>query len=267
MALHTTTSLASLISNYNDSDDELPTNSEPKTSVPSTAQPSQHAVSSPVVITAQRLTSPPPSSSPPFSPPTSFLPACTPSSETVDGLAIKLEKYWKLKEQGTGINSKLRQSKAFNNPDILEKLIAFVGIKEAGTHFSREVFNPSGFAPSDFYDQLSVPPQQRTSNRIDFQPGGTSVLTFPSQVIQQRNETKDTKETKPGDEPAPPPAKRSKWDVTLPTTGQAQAVPVQPVSQPVPTDKSKSSQVPPLSAYADYARKRRESERAKRVQL
>lgn len=96
-------------------------------------------------------------------------------------------------------------------------MIAFVGIKEAGTHFSREVFNPSGFAPSDFYDQLSmyrcklfvtrkgVPPQQRTSNRIDFQPGGTSVLTFPSQVIQQRNETKDTKETKPGDEPAPPP--------------------------------------------------------------
>ena len=51
----TTTSLASLISNYNDSDDELPTNSEPKTSVPSTAQPSQHAVSSPVVITAQRF--------------------------------------------------------------------------------------------------------------------------------------------------------------------------------------------------------------------
>jgi len=50
----------------------------------------------------------------------------------------------------------LRESHAFKNPDILEKLISFCNIVEIGSNYPREVYDPFGFENSgDFYDELA----------------------------------------------------------------------------------------------------------------
>lgn len=59
-----------------------------------------------------------------------------------------------MKAQGKSVNQNLKRSKAFKNPDILEKLVQFVEVNEIGSNYPKHLFDPMGFDPSDFYDEL-----------------------------------------------------------------------------------------------------------------
>jgi len=83
-------------------------------------------------------------------PPKPDLSLCSPH------LKAKLQKFFALKKQGKSVNRNLRESHAFKNPDILEKLISFCSIVEIGSNYPREVYDPFGFENSgDFYDELA----------------------------------------------------------------------------------------------------------------
>jgi hypothetical protein len=67
-----------------------------------------------------------------------------------------LEKFHELKAAGRSVNRNLYQSKAFQNPDILEKLITFCDIIEIGSNYPKEVFDPLNIDENDFYDKLGT---------------------------------------------------------------------------------------------------------------
>lgn len=46
------------------------------------------------------------------------------------------------------------KNKAFRNPHIYNKLVEFVELDEIGSNFDREVYDPYGFPPEAFADQL-----------------------------------------------------------------------------------------------------------------
>jgi hypothetical protein len=59
-----------------------------------------------------------------------------------------------MKQSGKSVMTSLTSSKAFKNPDMLEKLISFCKIDEIGTNYPPALFNTKDFLPSDFYDEL-----------------------------------------------------------------------------------------------------------------
>jgi len=58
----------------------------------------------------------------------------------------------------------LYQSKAFYNPDILEKLITFCDIVEIGSNYPKDLFDPQNYETSDVYDVLAKVPEAKPRN-------------------------------------------------------------------------------------------------------
>lgn len=71
-------------------------------------------------------------------------------------LQDKLASLHAKKAKGMHLNVRLVTSKEIRNPDILEKLVAFCGVNEIDTNFPKQLFDPFGFDPSDFYEQLGA---------------------------------------------------------------------------------------------------------------
>ena len=67
-------------------------------------------------------------------------------------------KYLELKAQGRSINSELRKSKGYRNPDFLQKIVKHFDIKEQWSHFPTNVFDPTGYPPDDYFDKLGTFP-------------------------------------------------------------------------------------------------------------
>lgn len=79
----------------------------------------------------------------------------TSTSSTTSGIHQKLNKWMQLKRNGVNVNSTLRKSKGFRNPDFLQSAVRHFAIDERATHFSKDVFDPNGYARDDFYDTLA----------------------------------------------------------------------------------------------------------------
>ncbi|KAL7815347.1 HCNGP-like domain-containing protein [Trichoderma aethiopicum] len=70
----------------------------------------------------------------------------------------KVEQFLQLKKKGVHFNSKLEQSAALKNPSLMDKLLDFVGIDDAGqyeTTLPKELWDPRGFPEWAFRDKLS----------------------------------------------------------------------------------------------------------------
>lgn len=52
-------------------------------------------------------------------------------------------------------NRSIQDNKAFRNPSIYEKLIAFLNIDEKGTNFPPETYNPYRWSQQSYYDELA----------------------------------------------------------------------------------------------------------------
>ncbi|TPX44546.1 hypothetical protein SeMB42_g04289 [Synchytrium endobioticum] len=69
-------------------------------------------------------------------------------------LEAKFEQWMKLKAQGMHFNTRLTRTHAFRNPSIMSKMIEFQGLDEYGSNFPKDVFDPHGFPPETYVDEL-----------------------------------------------------------------------------------------------------------------
>lgn len=68
----------------------------------------------------------------------------------------KLEKLSYTKEtQQLDMKHEIQKRKDFRNPSIYEKLIDHCGIREFGSNFPTDVFDPDDFEPTSYYEELS----------------------------------------------------------------------------------------------------------------
>ena len=58
------------------------------------------------------------------------------------------------KEQGYSFIESIANNKKFRNPSIYEKLIEATGLKDSGTNFTKDVFDPDAFGEDCYYDKL-----------------------------------------------------------------------------------------------------------------
>ena len=66
----------------------------------------------------------------------------------------RCDKYREALKGSLVLNDRLRDSKAFRNPSIMEKLVAFCGIDEAGTNFPKDLYNPHRFTEAEYHEAL-----------------------------------------------------------------------------------------------------------------
>ena len=58
---------------------------------------------------------------------------------------------------GKLLTAELRRIRDYKNPDFLEKMVAFHRIRDAGSNFPPDVFDPAGFPKEDYYDECALP--------------------------------------------------------------------------------------------------------------
>lgn len=109
----------------------------------------------------------------------------------------KFAHFLELKKQGVHFNEKLARSSALKNPSLLQKLMNFAGIEEAGQYAStlpKEVWDPGAFPDWAYKEELAKSQQDVLKKReeekaktqreaIDFAPatssGGSSRVGTP----------------------------------------------------------------------------------------
>ena len=82
----------------------------------------------------------------------------------------KFKHFLKLKRQGLHFNEKLARSSALKNPSLMQKLMGFSGISEAGqysTTLSRNLWNPAAFPGHAYKDELAKSQQNVLRKRED----------------------------------------------------------------------------------------------------
>ncbi|TGZ83410.1 HCNGP-domain-containing protein [Ascodesmis nigricans] len=81
----------------------------------------------------------------------------SPPGSPKPALAKKFAHFQTLKSQGVHFNEKLLRSSALNNPNLLGKLSAFVGLEKEdfyATNVNPEVWDPKAFPESTYFEQL-----------------------------------------------------------------------------------------------------------------
>lgn len=85
------------------------------------------------------------------------------------------------KTTGRNFNAEVRNRKEFRNPDFLLHAVTYQDIDQIGSCFSKDVFDPHGYDPSDYYDEIEADmkremerkEQERKKNqKVEFTPGG-----------------------------------------------------------------------------------------------
>jgi len=176
-------------------------------------------------------------------------------------IQAKIKKFHDMKAAGTSINDNLRNSKAFKNPDILEKLVCYCNIIEIASNYPTQLFDPFSYREEDFYDSIAAEQRRIEEKReaermgrthIDFTPAQSSraavSIAVPVQVITAAPSHK--KDDSKSDDSSSH-KKRSKWDMAAPTVAKPSA--------PAVVDAATGN------AYAEYVkqRKKREAELTK----
>jgi hypothetical protein len=112
----------------------------------------------------------------------------SPPGSPVESTNAKFKHFLELKKQGVHFNEKLAKSSALKNPSLMQKLMDFSDIDEAGqyaTTLPKDLWNPDGF-PNYAYKEELAKSQQRILKRkedekargqresVDFVPASTS---------------------------------------------------------------------------------------------
>ena len=120
-----------------------------------------------------------------------------------------MKKYLKLVQttkRGGFVNDHIRNAKKFRNPDLLEKLVAFMGVQEFGTNYPAELYDPNGFGKEEYYEKLEETRRKweerqsrKEGEKVDFRSAGQ---------LEQR--ASSSSGAAPAE--AAPPKRKSKWD-------------------------------------------------------
>lgn len=87
----------------------------------------------------------------------------------------KIKRFLELKQQGVHFNEKLASSSSLKNPSLLGKLSTFAGLDPADQYVTSlpiELWNPQGFPPWAFKDELAKAQQQATKLHNERTVGG-----------------------------------------------------------------------------------------------
>ncbi|KAL1212826.1 hypothetical protein V5N11_019275 [Cardamine amara subsp. amara] len=110
-----------------------------------------------------------------------FLPR-PPKEKCSEELQRKIDKFLSLKKMGKSFNAEVRNRKEYRNPDFLLHAVSYQDIDQIGSCFSKDVFDPYGYDPSDFCDALEVDmkhererkeQESKKSQKLDFVSAGT----------------------------------------------------------------------------------------------
>ncbi|ESQ33948.1 hypothetical protein EUTSA_v10008084mg [Eutrema salsugineum] len=110
-----------------------------------------------------------------------FLPP-PPREKCSEELQRKIDKFLSLKKMGKSFNSEVRNRKEYRNPDFLLHAVSYQEIYQTGSCFSKDVFDPNGYDPSDFCDAIEVSmkhererkeQESKKNQKLDFVSVGT----------------------------------------------------------------------------------------------
>ncbi|KAI4332540.1 hypothetical protein L6164_017441 [Bauhinia variegata] len=173
----------------------------------------------------------------------SFLPPPT-KAKCSEDLQRRINRFLELKKSGKSFNAEVRNRKDYRNPDFLSHAVTYQDIDEIGSCFSKDVFDPHGYDPSDFYVEIEADmrreserkeQERKKAQKVDFISGGTQpgIIAAPrinipvtgsavtAAVLHVVPPTADvtTRDGRPN--------KKSKWDkvdtdrkIPLPSVGQ-----------------------------------------------
>jgi hypothetical protein len=82
----------------------------------------------------------------------------------------KFKQFLELKKQGVHFNEKLAKSSALKNPSLMQKLLDFSDIDEAGqyaTTLPKDLWNPDGFPESAYKEELAKSQQRILRKKED----------------------------------------------------------------------------------------------------
>ncbi|KAG2303857.1 hypothetical protein Bca4012_062822 [Brassica carinata] len=97
-------------------------------------------------------------------------------------LQRKIDKFLSLKKMGKSFNNEVRNRKEYRNPDFLLHAVSYQDIDQTGSCFSKDVFDPNGYDPSDFSDAIELDmknererkeQESKKNQRLDFVSVGT----------------------------------------------------------------------------------------------
>jgi hypothetical protein len=78
----------------------------------------------------------------------------SPKGEVGAEVMKKFQGFVRSSQEGSFINDHIRTAKRFRNPDLLEKLVSFMGVQEFGTNYPPRLYDSTAVEPAEFYDKL-----------------------------------------------------------------------------------------------------------------
>ena len=78
----------------------------------------------------------------------------SPPGDVDPKLAEKLAGLRSTTQRGHAVNEHIRNAKSFRNPDLLEKLVEYFDVRESGTNYPPELYDPDALAAHEYYDKL-----------------------------------------------------------------------------------------------------------------
>lgn len=109
-----------------------------------------------------------------------FLPP-PPKDKCSEELQRKINKFLEYKKAGKSFNAEVRNRKDYRNPDFLLHAVSYQDIDQIGSCFSKDVFDPHGYDPSDFYDEIEADmrreserkeQEKKKAQKVEFISGG-----------------------------------------------------------------------------------------------
>jgi hypothetical protein len=147
----------------------------------------------------------------------------SPPGECNPKVMAKFLGFVKSSTEGNRVNDYIRNSKRFRNPDLLEKLVAFMDVVENGSNYPSEIYDPTAVEPQEFYEELERARREyeerqsrKPGERVQFHSSG-----LLEQQHQQQPRAAPSGAAGIGTSTAAPPAaatdasvvkRKSKWD-------------------------------------------------------
>jgi len=124
----------------------------------------------------------------------------SPPGSPVASANAKFKHFLELKKQGVHFNEKLAKSSAMKNPALMQKLMDFADITEAGqyaTTLPKDIWDPSGFPVYAFKDELAKSQQKILKRKEEEQvKGQRAAIDFvPAAAVSSDNNRSGTPST------------------------------------------------------------------------
>ncbi|KAK4787142.1 hypothetical protein SAY86_010975 [Trapa natans] len=110
-----------------------------------------------------------------------FLPPPPPTTCSIE-LQERIRKFIAYKRAGKSFNAEVRNRKDYRNPNFLLHAVSYQDIDQIGSCFSKDVFDPHGYDPSDYYDEIEVDmkreAERKRSQQVEFVSSVTQVANL-----------------------------------------------------------------------------------------